>query len=73
MSHGPILLRDHREDFDRKLPKHGVRTRAVHGICRPLALLGCNVRGRGHPLGWIYQEEDKDLSVTGPGGILQVE
>lgn len=68
-----ILLRDHRENFCREPCERGVRAHTVHSLGNPLALLGRNIRGRKNPLGWINQEEDEDSSVTGSGGILQVE
>lgn len=45
----------------------------MHNLCNPLGLLGRDVRGRRNSLGWIDQEEDQDLSVSGFGGVLQVE
>lgn len=45
---------------------------AVHGPSPPLALSGCNIRGRRDPLDCI-DKAYQDCSMTGFGGVLQVE
>ena len=39
----------------------------------PPALLRCNIRSGGNPLGRIDQKKDEDFPVTRFGWILQVE
>ena len=68
-----LLLRDHREDFDREPREHGFWIRAVHNLGQPLTLLRSNIRGRGDPMSRIDQEEYENLSVTGLGVVFQVE
>ena len=72
--HGPlVLIRDHREEFRGEFREGGILACVMHGLGDPFALLRRHVRGRKDPLCWIDQEEDEDLAVTRPGGILQVE